>query len=810
MKQFIKLILVIVPILTWQISYAQLAESNLVSGTVCDENKKPILGTNILLFNKSDSLNLILSTISDSLGHFSFSSLKLGQYSILIKSFGYQNTLRKTINLTRTNSNYSLGVISLQTDSKVLGEVIVTGEPPLVTQKLGVITVNMNSSYLKTATNTLDVLSRSPGIRVDVQGNILLANGVSPVVYMDGKQIPLTSDELKSIAREDIESIEIMPNASARYDGDTKAVIELKLKRDKNLGIKGNLYGGGYVNRKFLGSETGVSITYKTKKWINYIRLSTNISNNFLLSNSSRVSADALGNFETFNINGLARLHTNPVSFQTSSDYSFNTKNTIGFLIKGLSTTGNDVTQNTTDILNSNGNYSLPTLSTSLKKNLSIGTDLSYKLTLEPSKTSLQAYLDFIHYNYQQEQTFVSDFTNAPTDINNFPSVLISNYPSTTNIFSFRIDYTKTFNKGSKISAGMKNTNTDTDNKADFDSIRVSEPNKLYHDYSKSNQFLYKERINAGYIGYTFDKKNNSFDLAVRLENTKSQGNSLTLNQSVNRNYLKILPSFSFQHNFSKTTNLSLDFSRKLSRPTFFDLNPFRFYTNPYTYNEGNPFLLPSTITSTDIGYHYKDLNITLKHIIFANQFAQLPLHNPVNNTLAYIRTNLDKVQNFSIESNFDYSFVKWWKIHHYLVLYHTKTTSFFDNNYINNGAFSVYLYGQHAFTLPNKFNLNLSYYYSGPSASQVYTVKSNSSISFGLQKSFFKEKINTQINISDIFNFYRESFYGYYNNFYINNMQKRGVQQINIRFTYSFGKSTFNRQNKYSGSTEEENRASH
>jgi hypothetical protein len=792
--------------------FAQLNKpiSGSLSGTLLDEHNRPIGGANVLLFSQADSTNLLRALASDTSGYFSFASVKLDQYSVLIKMLGYRDYRIKNISITSKDINYSIGRIQMRPSSRELGEIAINGEAPLTTQKLGIITLNMSSSYLKTATNTLDVLSRSPGIRVDPLGNITLANGISPVVYIDGKQIPLTSDEIRAIAKEDLESISIIPNASARYDGETKAVIELKSKRDKNLGVKGNFYVNRYINRKFSGGDIGVSSTYKTKKWINYGRISIGKSNNFLLSNTSRNSPNSLGQLEKFTINGYAQTHSTPVSFQASSDYSLSKRQSVGILIKGITVSGDDKTETSTGILSNNNNYLLPTTSTSNRNNYSIAGDLNYKITSKSAKSSLQAYLDVIHYDYRQNQVFLSDFASSVPNTIDFPAILISKFPSQTNITSFRADYNKSLLKGAKFSAGIKSVSTYTDNTATYDSARSDEPNKLYYDYSKSNQFTYKENINSAYIGIIAERAKNSIDLAVRFENTSSEGNSLTLNQSVSRKYLKILPSFSFQHNLSKTSNISVNASRKLSRPTFFDLNPFRFYSNPYTYNEGNPFLLPCTITSADLNYQYKDFSLVFKYNLFQDQFAQMPLRDASTNTLAYIRTNLDKIQNFSIESNFDFTLTHWWKTHHYVVLYHTQTNTFFDDNNVNNGAFSAYLYGQHSFELPKKISLNFNYNYSSPSASQIYRVKSSANVSLGIQKSFFKDLLNTQLNISDIFNLYREAFYGEYNNVYISTLQKRGVQQISLRLTYQFGKSTFTRQNRSSGSMEEENRANH
>jgi hypothetical protein len=801
---YIKLFTLTVFIIMQLAVNAQSPTNFTVSGSARDNRGEKVVGATILLLSSTDTTKMTSYTTTASNGSFQIKDVKYGTYFIKAISIGY--TTKKT-ELFTVNSDIVLTELILLVNNTALSEVVVKGEGPLTTQKLGVISVNLNSSFLKSATTALDALSQIPYLRVDSQGNISLSNGISPVVYIDGKQIPVTVDELRSISKADIESIDITPNASARYDGETKAVIEIKIKRDKSLGIKGNSFVNTYKNRKYFGGDVGISSTYKTKKAAYYARAGISLYNNFLDASTLRFADINSGVRTRFLAEGFSHTNSLPFSYQFSADYNLTPKNTMGIYVKGSTRSGIESAFSNNFIDANTGSFILPSTSDASGRSTSLAVDLNEKISFN-DKSSLVSYVDIARYGYRQQQLLTTMFGNDNYNRFPFPALLRSDAPSYTNIYSARSDYSRIVSKEYKLTAGFKTVYTYTNNDIQYDSASLNNPDQYYYDNSRSNRFTYKELVSGAYVGAVVDYDRNLLDLSVRAENTLSEGQSVTLHSTVDRNYWKILPSFRYQHNWSKIKNTSIGYSRKLSRPTFFDLNPFRFYNSPYSYSEGNPFLLPSITNTADVNFTYKDFTLTLKYTIFENQFGQLPLQDATTQVLTFVKSNIDRIRNVSIEGNHSYQVAKWWKIQHYLVLFQTYTKSNFDFNTINNKAFSLYVYGQHSFSLPKGISLNMSYNYSSPSASQIYRTKSNGTVNVAAQRSFFKEKISAQLNVSDILNSYREAFYGKYNNVDLSTLQKRGVQQISVRITYLFGNSLFNRSNRSSGSAEEENRA--
>ncbi|MFP3599611.1 TonB-dependent receptor domain-containing protein, partial [Chryseobacterium sp. SIMBA_029] len=126
-----------------------------------------------------------------------------------------------------------------------------------------------------------------------------------------------------------------------------------------------------------------------------------------------------------------------------------------------------------------------------------------------------------------------------------------------------------------------------------YDTLSVN--NQFIFDPARSNVFTYEEKIMAGYLAYRQKFEKLQINAGLRVENTQSISDAM--NSVVSRNYLEWLPSFSGSYSFNKSNELSFSYSRKITRPVFSQLNPFRFYFSPLNYWIGNPYLLPSFTT---------------------------------------------------------------------------------------------------------------------------------------------------------------------------------------------------------------------
>jgi hypothetical protein len=110
-------------------------------------------------------------------------------------------------------------------------------------------------------------------------------------------------------------------------------------------------------------------------------------------------------------------------------------------------------------------------------------------------------------------------------------------------------------------------------------------------DETKTNEFLYAENMQALYISGTKNIGSKfSIQLGLRGENVQTNGKSLTVNEENKNHYFKIYPTAYLNYNLNENNTFSANYSRRVNRPSYSNLNPFRFYTTPFNYFEGNLF----------------------------------------------------------------------------------------------------------------------------------------------------------------------------------------------------------------------------
>ena len=124
--------------------------------------------------------------------------------------------------------------------------------------------------------------------------------------------------------------------------------------------------------------------------------------------------------------------------------------------------------------------------------------------------------------------------------------------PQRIQIYTATVDYSHPLTDGSMVELGAKANKTETDNNYTFENLI----NGTYvNDTTKSNHFVYTENIVALYGDITKTIHNTTIELGLRSEYTKTRGNSLTLENMVDRSYFKVFPTVYFQQKFRVIIN---------------------------------------------------------------------------------------------------------------------------------------------------------------------------------------------------------------------------------------------------------------
>ncbi|WP_407482125.1 TonB-dependent receptor domain-containing protein [Elizabethkingia meningoseptica] len=747
------------------------------------ENKSPVYKAAVyLLLESRDNLQ---NTTTDSLGQFQFLDLFPQNYRIEISKTGFE---KQTISVDSKNSRQTdLGEIILQTAAGTISEVVITAErstPKLNNGNL-VLSISNNKDF-KTTTNLYEVLRKTPGVQIDQDGGLLVGGRITPVVFVDGKPMLLNNQEvqnyLKSLTPDMVESIEVNTNPSARYDAEYKGIIDIKLKRSKTAGWQGNAITNLYQNRSTY-NENNLNLTYRASK----ITLTGRGGYNAGITNYQYNALQHLASTDILHTRLIQQSDVKEYNIQTGIDLTPNDKHKIGVLFRGNFLTQERKREGSLFSINANEDQVVSDTYNSNPIHYSqenFGVTLDYTLQLEKSR------LSFLGNLLSVENKQKDDFINKDRMTSDLLDYWKSNLLNKIKIYTAQVDYTKVLGN-INLETGAKLSFSNTNNNIRYGVL--TNGNLFVQDSLRSNQFIYKEKIAAGYIGYSQKINKLQISAGLRMEYTTSVSNAITMDSLVNRSYIKWLPSFDIGYSFNKNSQLSLSFSRKITRPQFGQLNPFRFYFSPLNYWIGNPYLQPSLTSQFKISYRQKSLVTSLSFGKEEEVMTRYPLYDPKTNELAYLGTNLPYRNFANIEMSFPLKLSDWWNMNYQLLGYYNKE----KNPYLGKVyAIDVYNYIfrlNQTFSLPKGFLLSLYTNYESKTGNSLYIIKPRYNVDIGLQKLWLDGKLNTKLVFNDIFNTYDQRLI-FREKEIINNQFRHwnATQQLILTVSYSFGSSGY------------------
>jgi len=580
-----------------------------ISGSLVTEQGKPADYATVSLLRAKDS-SIVKSSLSNEAGQYTIDKVNPGVYLIKATIIGYNKTISGPVTVA-AGASVSIPQLKLLPVTSSLKAVNITATKPLIERKVDRTVINVENSVLAAGNSAMEILERAPGVTVDKDDNISLRGKQGVTVMLDGKLTYLSSAQLASLLRSTdgntIQSIEIITNPSAKYDAaGNSGIINIKLKKNRNAGTNGSYAAtAGYgQNHK---ASTSLNLNHKDGK--------LNIFGNYSYSNSKRPQDINLD--RTINNNGVYTYFDESTDFLGSrqahnyklgADYDLSKTNTLGVQLTGYNSAFDANTFNNTLISPDHVHNSAVTTTgnTAIERYNNFAANINNRIVLDTAGKELSMDADYSHFHNSQSNNYTNNFYLADGTTLRTSSILRNSLPSQINISTFKADYTNPFGKTMKLEAGMKFSYGNTNNDLRTDSLLN---NNWVTDAGRTNLYKYNENINAGYLNFSKTWKKTSLQLGFRAEQTNSKGDSRDINnvaQVNDRHYLDLFPSVFINHDFSDKHTLGINYSRRIDRPSYDDLNSFVQILNAYTYQQGNPNLKPQYTNSYELAYTYK------------------------------------------------------------------------------------------------------------------------------------------------------------------------------------------------------------
>jgi Outer membrane protein beta-barrel family len=769
-----------------------------ITGSVNDKEGKPVEFAEILLLSK-DSIP-VKNQFSDEKGFFVLET-KQGNYILQIKNFQgvfYNKQLQLTNNL-------DLGILKVENINK-LSDFVVTAQKKLIERKVDRLVFNVENSISATGGDAIDALKVTPSIRVqNDQISMVGKSGMSLMV--DDRLIQLSGDDLinflKSIKSNDIKSIEVITTPPAKYEAEgNSGIVNIKLKKAKKDSFSGNIQPS-YTQAKYaLGSISG-GLNYQKDKLtatstISYDNGSTAPYQEYTLNYPK---------FTWFEINEN-RSFQNDLSGRATLDYQLTPETTVGMQYVGANSKPLRKGTNTsfiTSIISNQLDSSIvtPSRMTSGKVTNNVSVYTITKLDTLGKKISFDA--DYFNLNDNSAYNFTSNIY-LPGGKAKLDRLTAANTLDNRNIdiYTAKMDV-EIPTKWVNLSFGAKLSTVKNESIIAYYNT-VKQPPIL--DANRSNTFRYTENLQAVYIS---GSKNLSpqwdIQLGLRAENTQTKGFSATLNKTTENSYVKLFPTFYLSYKFGESSSLGLNYSRRINRPSYSNLNPFRTYTSAFNYGEGNPFLQPFFTDNVEFSHTYKNLYSSLYANYLTNGFDEVTFVSPTNSIQAVIPYNFYKQKTVGLLESYTFNGLEWLESNNTLSVSYAATTSELAGTVPKISAWTTFFNSNNSFVLNQKKTLKaeLSFLYMSPSLAGSYQLSSFYFVDAGVKMYFLDKKLQLGINGLDIFRTNKSTFIQNVNGIKQANFDYPDSQKIRFTLTYNFGKSLEREDRKSSNEDEKE-----
>lgn len=781
-----------------------------VTGIVHDEEQKPLEFATIILMNAGDS-SLVRTAISDAAGKFTIENILAGSYRVSANMISYRKAVSAPFTISAQQPAANLGILQLSIASKALKEVTITSSRPFVERKVDRLVVNVEGSSVAAGSTALEVLQKAPGISVDQNDNISMQGKQGVLVMLDGKQTYMSNSDvanlLKGMPSSQIETIELITNPSARYDASgNSGIINIRTRKSRKAGTNGSVTAGAGLGENHR-TNAGVVLNHRNNGiniYGNY-NYAYNKRGQDLVIN--RINAQADQN-TYFGQDGRSLRDNDNNNFKAGMDISLNKRNTLGFMVNGYLNSGHELYDNTTVIGPSFGlkDSSLISANDGRNRYRNMAYNMNYKTVLDSNGQELSFDLDYSTYRGSDNMAYDTRYYHADGSLSRPAEIVRNGTPSAIDIKAFRVDYTRSLGKKTKLEAGIKSSWVETDNDFRYEQL-VN--NNWVNDIRRSNHFVYEENVNAGYLNLNREFGKTSLQAGLRAEQTNSNGNLITTGKEVDRSYLDLFPSVFINRAISADHSLGLSYSRRIDRPSYDALNPFEFYLDQYTYNQGNPFLTPQYTNNFELNYMYKKkYSVGLGYSLTNDVITEVLLPDTNRKALFQTNENLNRQINYSLSANAPVSFARWWNSSNNLVVFYLGFRS--ENlrgKELNTGRVAYQFNSQHTFVVNKGMSAELSGDYQAPLEYGALRIQSQYGIDLGLSQSFMNKKASVKLAVSDVFNTRKQRISSVYEGLTYNLEQKHETRVARVTFSYRFGKNEVKPARRRSTGLEEEQR---
>ncbi|QQT30542.1 TonB-dependent receptor [Sphingobacterium multivorum] len=784
-------------------AYAQVK----VTGNVRVENNVPLASATAYLM-KAKTTVILKAVVTDENGEYQFSDIQAGSYYVDVKMVGY--TANKSNVFDINKSDYKIPTILLNTDTRKLQEVAVEGKRPMVESKPGKLVLNVENSPLAAGNNALDIVQRAPGVSLDNNNNLQLMGQSGVSVTIDGRQTYMSGEQLvnflKSTDGNQIKSVEVITTRAAKDDAEgAVGTINIVLKKNRMEGFNGTFNMTAGRGEKFRGNSS-LSLNYKKNN--------TTVFGSYAYSNEKshrKLLLDRViqnkGEKTYFKQRSILDEKEQNHSYRFGVEQRTSARNTLTVQFNGSNNIEYNDNDSKTNVGKSFTTLDSLLISTSQFKELfdRYSANLNNEFRIDSNGRKLTLDLDWSKFKSSKRVGYNNQYFDGQLDAITPEEIQRSRMPIGIDIYVAKLDYEQPLSKVSKLEMGAKYSNVTSDNDLTFEDFLN---NSWINNEKRTNHFVYKEQIAAGYIDYNNTIGKWGLKVGARGEYTFSDGNSLTLNKQVKRNYFKLFPNANLTYTLDENHILSLGYARKITRPNYRQLNPFDYFIDKLTFERGNPYLNPQFSNEFTLNYTLMQrYNVTLGINDVRDAIVESMGQDSVLKQTWVIRENLGKNLTAYLNLNIPITVSKIWSMNNNITGIHFNFDGMVSGHPLKRKSFLLQATSMHNLKLAKSLSANVNLRYFSPFKYNVYDMKARWDMEIGATKTFKDQRSSLKLAVSDLFNTGNQNLKTNFGDFDSSIRQYQDRRVVRLTYSYKFG-NLKNNYRKKDTSNEEKERA--
>jgi iron complex outermembrane recepter protein len=785
---------------------------NKISGRILGSDNKPMEFVTVTLHRAKDSV-LVKGAITEQNGSYEFSPVKNGTYFVLAAQVGLKK--QNSGPLSILDNSLTVNDLQLIEETKTLGAVTVIAQKPFIEHQIDKTVVNVENSIIAAGSTALEVLEKAPGVIVDNDGKITLRGKDNVRIMVDGKPSQLSQDQLANLLRNTnaslIQKVEIITNPSAKYDASGNAgIINIVMKKNQLFGLNGqasSTYGQGVYYKSF----NSINLNYRYAKWNLFGSYNFNNRLNFNDNDVTRLFHTTVNGKKVLTDSFVAKARQfSPFishSWRAGVDYNVSNKTTIGVLFNGSfggrnANSPNNRAENITKIFAPDGTLRSQATTITLPREHwdEFAGNVNLKHTIDSLGKEITVDADYYAYkNNQDQDLYISSLGETTMRQENLAKGAFD-------IKSVKFDYTHPLSKTAKMEFGAKSSFVHSKNAIDFyntiNNVRMV-------DTTITNDFIYDENINAAYGNWSQELKGGiSYQVGLRVENTNIKGEQVTTDTSFTRNYTDVFPTAFVMKKWGAKDKhaVRVSYSRRIDRPNYQDLNPFRFFLDKYTFQQGNPNLTPQYSNNFDVNYTFMGaMSLGLNYGVTNDAITFVLRQDDAKKQTFVTNENLATKTNYGVALNVPIPVTKKWMV--------STNINYFVNRYegkylgsdldLSIPVLNVNI--QNRITLPKDWSAEVSGFYVSSAVQGVIVGDALWAMNAGISKQLMDKRLSLRLNVQDIF--WSQRFSGQLN-FQNVDVKVAGLndsRQVRFTASYRFGNQKVQQARRRSGGADDE-----